>query len=378
MELNPFPYYFVITKIENMSNEKYKLAYLNKYSPKKTSKYIWDKHVHTLQYGIFFFFFRAFMSGQMIAIKKQPIIRLVDVGETWRRLFSKLILKVAGPEATMACQDDQLCAGPKAGIDGTIHKVQALWDKKLSTEEWGILLLDARSAFNEINRVGILWTVRHLWPSGAHFLLNFYCNWSSLVLQNGNETASILHSREGVTQGDPLIMISYGIRILPLIKNLKWETHDVTQPWYADNIRALGTFAKIETNFYLLPRQGLGQGYPPDPTKSVLIIRPDNIEAGKEFRERHGFRVCTGACYLGGYIGDNKYKHDWLRDRTLTWDNNINTISEITGNIPGYLRCTGTCNPIRKDISSTSHLGHRILACRVEEDDLRNIFTWEL
>ena len=67
-----------------------------------------------------------------------------------------------GPEATMVCQDDQLCAGTKAGIDGTIHGVQDLWDKKLSTEEWVFLLVDAKDAFNKINRVGMLWAVQHL------------------------------------------------------------------------------------------------------------------------------------------------------------------------------------------------------------------------
>ena len=48
----------------------------------------------------------AFMSVRLIAIDKQPGVRPVGVGETWRRLFAKIILKVVGPEATMACQDD--------------------------------------------------------------------------------------------------------------------------------------------------------------------------------------------------------------------------------------------------------------------------------
>ena len=74
----------------------------------------------------------------------------------------------------MACQDDQLSAGIKAGIDGAIHGVQDLWDEKSTTEEWGFLIVDANNAFNKINRVGMLWTVRHLWPSGARFVFNCY------------------------------------------------------------------------------------------------------------------------------------------------------------------------------------------------------------
>ena len=35
--------------------------------------------------------------------------------------------------------------------------------------------------------------------------------------------ASFMHSREGVTQGDPLDMVAYSIGIIPLIKNLKAE-----------------------------------------------------------------------------------------------------------------------------------------------------------
>ena len=74
--------------------------------------------------------------------------------------------------------------------------------------------------------------------------------------------------------------------------------------------------------------------YHPDPNNSVLIVRLDNIEAGKVLGARHGFRVCTGARYFGGYIGDDESKRDWLRDHTLTWENNINMISETAGKYP--------------------------------------------
>ena len=61
---------------------------------------------------------------------------------------------------------------------------------------------------------------------------------------------------------------------------------------------------------------------------------PENIEAGKVFRACHGFRVCTGARYREVYIGNGESKQNWLRERTLTWDKNINTISETAGKYP--------------------------------------------
>ena len=112
-------------------------------------------------------------------------------------------------------------------------------------------------------------------------------------------------------------MITYGIGILPFIKNLKRAILDITQPWYADDDGALGALTRLETYFDSLTRHGLRQGYHPEPTKSLLIIRLDNLEAGKVFGTCHVFRVCMGARYLGGYIGDDEYKLNWLREYTL-------------------------------------------------------------
>ena len=101
-----------------------------------------------------------------------------------------------------------MCARLKAGIHDAIHGIRALWDKKSTTEGWGFLLIDANNAFNEIYRFRMLWTVRHLWPSRARVVFNCYCHWSLLVLRNGNGMDCFMHSKEGVTQGDPLAMIA--------------------------------------------------------------------------------------------------------------------------------------------------------------------------
>ena len=51
-----------------------------------------------------------------------------------------------------------------------------------------------------------------------------------------------MHIREVLKQGEPLSMVAYGIGILQLIKKLKAEFNEDTQPWYADYVGALGMF----------------------------------------------------------------------------------------------------------------------------------------
>ena len=94
------------------------------------------------------------MSDRLIALYKQPGVRLFGVGETWRLILDKFVLRVTGPEAPSACQDDQICTRLKSGIYSAVHGVQDIWDTKSNTEGWGFLLVDAKKRFQmyQLNR----------------------------------------------------------------------------------------------------------------------------------------------------------------------------------------------------------------------------------
>ena len=168
----------------------------------------------------------------------------MGVGEIWRRLFAKTVLILAVGEAKETCGADQLCAGLEAGIEGGIHAAREAWKENEDDEEWGFLLVDARNAFNEGNRIAFLWTIRHLWPSGARFVFNCYKHWSLLIMRGEDGAITILHSKEGVTQGDPLAMVVYGVGMLPLTHSLRRQTEELMQLWYADDAAAGGKFEK--------------------------------------------------------------------------------------------------------------------------------------
>ena len=103
-------------------------------------------------------------------------------------------------------------------------------ERKFDYGGLGIFLVDTNNALNEIDKIGMLWTVRHLWLSRACFVFNWYCNYAFIIFRHGNGTNSFMHNMEGMMQGYPLAMIAYGRGILPLIKNLKREIPGVTHP----------------------------------------------------------------------------------------------------------------------------------------------------
>ena len=90
---------------------------------------------------------------------------------------------------------------------------------------------------------------------------------------------SFIHNREVMMQGDPLAMVTYGIGILPLIKNLKTGFPGIIHPWCAADADALGMFSRAEEYFHSLARYVPGQVYYPKPSKIVLIVHQKNINA---------------------------------------------------------------------------------------------------
>ena len=192
--------------------------------------------------------------------------------------MAKCLLRVTGQEAKAACRTEQLAGGVKYGIEGGIHKVRLLWQQHSQEEDWGFLLIDARNALNEDNHIEMLWNVRHKWTSGAQFTFNCYLHWDTLVVRDTEDgSGKFWHSKEGVTQEDPLAMISYGIGVLLLIIEL-WGAHPcVTETWYADDVGAGGKFGHILEHFQDLQARGTLRGYFLDPTKSILVVTPSNV-----------------------------------------------------------------------------------------------------
>ena len=158
----------------------------------------------------------------------------------------------------------------------------------------------------------MLWAVQHEWPSGARFTFNCYCHWATLVISAVDGIGHFLYIKEGVTQVYPLEMGAYGLGILPLIRKLRMAYPRVTQPWYADYVGVGGTFGGVRCHLDDLMVIGPLRGYFLDPTKSILVVSPQNVPQTEAFLRGYGLHIATGVHYLGVFVGAKAAQDCWF------------------------------------------------------------------
>jgi len=188
---------------------------------------------------------------------------------------------------------------------------------------YGLLLVDARNAFNELNRYNMLWEVYHRCPPLAKIAFNRYRHHSLCFMRNEmGEDPTVIACKEGITQGCCLSMVCYGIALMPLAEWLRTEVPGALQPWYADDLSGIGTATDNATVLQLLKEKGPYVGYYPEPDKSHYVCMPQDEEAAKAAFEAAGIpdlNYGRSRKYLGGVYGDAAEKEEWVKKKVEQW-----------------------------------------------------------
>ena len=169
-----------------------------------------------------------------------------------------------------------------------------------------------------------------MWPHCSRFLFNTYHGYATFLLQDGNKC---LLSKEGVTQGDPLSMMLYAVAVLPLIHSLrapgKW-----IQNWYADDSSCVADLPSLRTWFEELLNRGPAYGYFPEPSKTVLVVGPSDIQQASELFADLGIKVVTGGRFLGGFIGEKTLAAEFVSSKVQLWCHCIGQLSDVAEKQP--------------------------------------------
>ena len=143
-----------------------------------------------------------------------------------------------------------------------------------------------------------------------------------------------LYSKEGVTQGNPLDVIAYGICILTLISELCAAHHHFMRPWYTDDVDTGWKFAALQGHIRDMMVGGPPQGYFPCPIKRILIISHLNVLREEEYFSGMGVRVVTGSYYLGCFIGESALEKTFNDKKVKGWTDLVEVLERVVRRHP--------------------------------------------
>ena len=115
--------------------------------------------------------------------------------------------------------------GLKPGAEAAIHSVWLIF-KDSSTET--VILVDANTTFNSINRKVALHNIQVTWFWFKKILINTYCSCAEIQLT------------KGTTQGDNLAMSFYALATIEIQNRFQIAASEIKQVWLTDDSTGAG------------------------------------------------------------------------------------------------------------------------------------------
>ena len=271
------------------------------------------------------------LSCRLIPLKKDVDgVTPIGVGEVLRRIMGKAVVWVLKEEIMEACGTLQTCSGVQSGIEAATHAMASKFENE---ESEAVLLVDAKNAFNSMNRMNALRTVSKVCPEFYQYLHNTYQVPTRQYI-SGSKEGQLIMSKEGSTQGDTAAMPMFGINTRPIIESLH-ETTDAMQIWYADDGCAGGTLEEVLSWWNHLCAIGGEYGYQPTARKTWLIVKdPSNLpKAQKMFNpmnDSNGVQITVkGNRHLGAVLGTTEFREEYVSNKVSKWVEDVKNLALI-------------------------------------------------
>ena len=267
----------------------------------------------------------AFTACRLCPLDKCPGVRPIGISEVPRRIIGKAIMEVVGKDVQNAAGSLQLSAGQVAGSETAVHAMRELFNDDVSE---GVLLVDAKNAFNSLNRKAALWNIKVLCPSIAPAVINTYREDAELFV--GGEK---IYSCEGTTQGDPLSMAIYAVAIAPLVQRVSGS--GAKQVWFADDAAGSGKLRKLRQWWDALVEHGPAFGYFANEEKTWLIVKEQHFKDAQQIFAGTGVNITIeGKRHLGGALGTPEFVTTYVNQQVGKWVEDINRLSTIARSQP--------------------------------------------
>ena len=142
-----------------------------------------------------------FAGASLTALDKKngADVRQIAAGETLRRLISKCLCAKVKAAARSHFAPEQFGVATRGGTDRVIHMLRTIYYQHVDDDDFVVLKVDLRNAFNNVSRAEMMTCVESSFPVLLPWVRWCYSSDSHLWYQDWR-----LSSQEGVQQGDPL------------------------------------------------------------------------------------------------------------------------------------------------------------------------------
>lgn len=242
---------------------------------------------------------------------EKPGVRPIAAGELLRRIVAKCLNRTQRHKYDAKFAPHQLGVGAKAGTERIAHLVRLIVKANEESNDFVILKVDAKNAFNLMSRASILLELEEEknFPELSAWVKWTYENPS--ILWYADE---MLSSDDGVQQGDPLGPLLFALTLHSLVVEVE-ALRPTLNRWYLDDGIIAGNHDQVSAALKVLQgEKAQKMGFFLNPTKCELIWLKKEHARDDAFPQAFAQRTYDGNFdIVGTPIGDADHTTAYIR-----------------------------------------------------------------